>query len=247
MAKGQCSFRGCNKPAHSKGLCGAHYQHQRQGKPLKPLKTQYHGLTEQERFESRVSREKHSCWVWTGPLDKNGYARFRNATGYPELVHRVAWRFYRDVDPGILCVLHRCDNPRCVNPRHLYLGTQADNVADMWARGRANPGVSRGERHGCAKLTEEAVKEIRTSKDTARKLAEKHGVSDTQIYDVRHGKSWRHHKTPPIPCPVRRRLTKEDVLAIRASEERGAVLAKRYGVRSSTISRILTRVRWRNI
>lgn len=191
MEKGQCSFRGCNKLAHSKGLCGSHYQQHRQGKPLRPLQTQYHGLTEKERFEARFSRGRSECWQWTGPLDRNGYARFRNEGGYPELVHRAAWRFYKG-DPGVLCVLHRCDNPRCVNPKHLYLGTQADNVADMWARGGARPGVSRGEKHGCAKLTTQAVKDIRSSKDTGRKLAEKYGVSTTQIYDIRNRRAWRH-------------------------------------------------------
>lgn len=190
--KGLCSFGGCKKPAFSKGLCAAHYQQQRKGKVLKPLQTQYHGLTEQERFEAHVKRKQRGCWPWTGSVDRHGYGRFRNASGYPELVHRAAWRFYRGADPGDQFVLHTCDNAACVNPNHLYLGTQQDNVDDMWARGGARPGVSRGERHGMAKLNESAVREIRASKETDRALAEKYDVSRTQIYDIRKRRSWKH-------------------------------------------------------
>ena len=87
-------------------------------------------LTIQERFWSKVDRSG-KCWLWTASRNSSGYGKFDG-----EGAHRVAWRLAYGVIPYGACVLHRCDMPRCVNPAHLWLGTQADNVADMVAKGR---------------------------------------------------------------------------------------------------------------
>lgn len=81
------------------------------------------------------------CWNWIGPLESGGYGRLKIA-GKFRRASRVVWEVYRGEIPASLCVLHRCDNPRCVNTDHLYLGTQEDNMRDMRVRGRARNGYS---------------------------------------------------------------------------------------------------------
>lgn len=107
-----------------------------------------------ERFWSKVDR-KGDCWLWLGALDRKGYGRFsvgnsRHADGSRRNSMVAAHRFSFEQTggpAGSLFVLHRCDNPRCVRPEHLFLGTNLDNVRDMDAKGR-RPGQDRGARHG---------------------------------------------------------------------------------------------------
>ena len=194
-----CSFHGCVKDAFCKGLCIAHYQQQRLGKALKPLQQQFHGLSEKERLMKWISKQPNGCWRWMGSiktnknrLQKEWHGQWRNAAGVNELSHRAAWRILVGEIPRDALVLHRCDNPRCCNPEHLFLGTTADNVADMWDKGRARPGLVQGAAHGCAKLTEDQVREIRKSSEMAKDIASRLGVSRTQIYDIRKRRSWAH-------------------------------------------------------
>lgn len=94
-------------------------------------------MNELARFMVKVSPEPNTgCWLWLGaPSTRNGYGRFWNLTGSAEVAHRAAWRLL--VAPlGDQRVLHRCDNPACVNPGHLFLGTQLDNIRDRDAKGR---------------------------------------------------------------------------------------------------------------
>jgi hypothetical protein len=187
-----CAFDGCGKDAFCKGLCAAHYQQQRAGKPLTPLQVQYHGLSEVARFMRRVNKgSRNQCWEWTGSLN-NGYGQWRNLAGEIELAHRASWRMFVGPIPEGEGVLHRCDNPPCCNPAHLFTGTNAVNIADMWAKKRANPGVSRGEKHGMAKLTAEIVREIRGSSEPGIVLAKKYGVANTTISDIRKRRIWNH-------------------------------------------------------
>jgi hypothetical protein len=197
----KCSFSGCTKESFSKGLCGSHYQQQRQGKELKPLQQQFHGLSEKERFMKWVAIQPNGCWKWMGSVmkhkdrhDSEWHGQWRNANGEHELTHRAAWRILVGDIPRKAMVLHRCDVPRCVNPDHLYLGNQSDNVKDMWDRGRARQGVSRGEDHGNAKVTEEIVREIRSSKESGVVMAKRFGISTATLYDIRNNHIWRHVK-----------------------------------------------------
>jgi hypothetical protein len=91
----------------------------------------------ERRFWSRVDKSAN-CWLWTGALDEYGYGRFYVGDGRAVKAHRMAF-LLMIFDPGELDVLHSCDNPRCVRPSHLFLGTQADNLADMRTKGRDRP------------------------------------------------------------------------------------------------------------
>jgi hypothetical protein len=123
--------------------------------------------------------------LWLGSLDNEGYGRAcRGAKA-----HRLAYE--REIGPiGDLHVLHMCDNRRCVRPDHLFLGTQSDNSKDMWQKNRAY--IAKGAESSNAKLTDEAIRQIRLSLETSRALAVRHGVSKTAINYVRTWKTWRH-------------------------------------------------------
>jgi len=149
------------------------------------------------------------CREWTASRDKNGYGRFR-VSGVSALAHRVAWCLEHGAVPDGLCVLHRCDNPPCVNGEHLFLGTQADNNADMVAKGRQVAGISRGDAHGSrrhpeclvrgekhpnSRLTEGKVNRIfalRAQGLSQTRIACACGVNQSSVSDVLRGKSWTH-------------------------------------------------------
>src|SRR3990167_8700408 len=108
----------------------------------------------EQRFWGKV-RKTPGCWLWTAKLLK-GYGRLWVA-GHSERAHRVAWLLhYGQIDAGLL-VLHKCDNPCCVNPKHLFLGTASDNILDAAAKGR----MAHGEKNGNRKLTTDQVLTIR--------------------------------------------------------------------------------------
>lgn len=187
----KCGVSYCDKDAIALGYCTNHRRALKlYGDPCKLKQKQLHGLTLSERFFAYVKRSS-GCWEWIGYKDPNGCGRL-NSNGRPLLASRIAYLLHYGSVPERKSVLHRCDNASCVNPKHLYLGTQIDNVYDMHARGRARKRGLLGEAHHQAKLTVQAVKDIRKSKLTGRELAAKYGVSTTQVYDIRNRRSWKH-------------------------------------------------------
>jgi hypothetical protein len=129
------------------------------------------------------------CWVWTGATDGYGYGLMR-FHGKVIRSHRVAYLVHRGPIPAGLVVRHDCDNPPCVNPSHLRLGTRVDNNRDRDKRGRHVPQI--GEEHPLAILTEADVLTIRASRLDRRKLADLFGVSLWTVDDVRTRRSWKH-------------------------------------------------------
>jgi hypothetical protein len=159
-----------------------------------------------DRFIEKIAKAPDAgCWIWTAHANGSGYGTLRigsvlDGTRRTVRATEVAFSLFRGAVPSHLFICHRCDNPRCVNPQHLFLGTAADNAADKVAKGRQARGAKcrarnpvRGERRGHAKLTTEAVHIIRASPNrTGRSLAKEFGVCPQTISNVRHGRIWSH-------------------------------------------------------
>jgi hypothetical protein len=140
-------------------------------------------------FWSRVQRSD-GCWEWTGKPNRRGYCE-ASINGLRFYAHRVAYSLAHPDWEWDSHILHRCDNPRCVNPDHLYSGFDAENAADRVARGHAR-GAPRGILHPSAKLTVEQVVEIRERKVGQRQAAQIYGVTEAHIWAIRTGQKWRH-------------------------------------------------------
>jgi hypothetical protein len=141
-----------------------------------------------EKLISKSKRTDGGCWEYQGYQDRGGYCHIFYK-GKERRVHRVAWMTWRGPIPDGLFVLHHCDNPRCINPKHLFLGTDADNAHDKISKGRA---VNlKGEDHGNAKLTSQQVSEIRMSGLPQRVTASIYGVSKTEVGRIRRREYWR--------------------------------------------------------
>jgi hypothetical protein len=153
------------------------------------------GRSLSDRFWSKVDRSGQ-CWTWQASLDSKGYGNFglprNDGTGrfVMQRAHRVAWMLTHGAMPtstDFLC--HRCDNPRCVNPAHLFIGDAQANVSDCISKGRLND--RSGENNPRAKLTEEQVQDIRSSSASLNALAVKYGVAKSVVASARKGETWR--------------------------------------------------------
>lgn len=147
-----------------------------------------------------VTKRKNGCWEWKGNLHNNGYGyTTMYETNKREHVHRISYRVFKGEIPEGLCVCHQCDNRKCINPEHLWLGTHKDNNQDCIKKGRQAVGDKknprRGEKNPHAKLTDEKVKEIRKLIKSGKRctvIAREYGVCSSVIYGVRDRKGWKH-------------------------------------------------------
>jgi HNH endonuclease len=152
-----------------------------------------------KRLKSHVQISSAGCWEWTASRTPLGYGQvyFR---GRRRLAHRASWVVHRGEIPidstkyGTANVLHRCDNPCCINPDHLFLGNQADNANDAISKGRWGKRGCKGEKHGRARLTEGDVMLIRASEKSTRELAVEFAVSQSTIAHIVKGRTWGHLK-----------------------------------------------------
>jgi hypothetical protein len=144
------------------------------------------------------------CWNWTESRDKKGYGRLTQ-TGGEVLAHRVSWvHFNKSPVPKGLHVMHKCDNPRCINPDHLMIGTNADNQADKINKGRHRG--PKGETNCKAKLTETDVLAILQDNRSHAAVGRTYGVSYSTVSEIRAGQTWKH---VPRLSPHRRKLVPE--------------------------------------
>ncbi len=151
--------------------------------------------TESDHFWSRVDkRGPEDCWEWQGSTPGFGHGRFHTLDGKYVYAHRYSYELNHGPVPADLYVCHTCDNPPCVNPAHLFLGTHHDNMGDMRAKGRERHLV--GSDHQNAKLSEEDVAEIRRLYKGQRgqmvDLARRYGVGKTTIRRIIDRESWKH-------------------------------------------------------
>lgn len=153
-----------------------------------------------KRFWSNVDvGKKDDCWEWTGSLDAYGYGQISegnktNKKNYK--AHRLSWMIRFGEIPENMNICHKCDNPSCMNPNHLFVGTQEDNLRDCREKGRARGGSMPGEKNPNSKLTERQVKDIRNRYKQGgiyqRQLGAEFGVSQAQIGLIVNRKSWRN-------------------------------------------------------
>ena len=216
-------------------------------------------MTAVERFWNKVQKSS-GCWLWTGTILHDGYGQFDRRRA-----HRVAWELTNGPIPKGQLILHRCDNPPCVRPDHLFLGTHAENMADMTSKGRGLTGsrswlskhgqrAKPGEAHHMAKLTTEQVAEIRElyepnphrrpSAVSQRALAERFGVTQQTISRALRGQRWGPKaKVRTKPLALGPSLSDETVRMIRKRYALGdtsqQALADELGLSQSHVGRIV--------
>jgi hypothetical protein len=151
-----------------------------------------------ERFDACCLENKETgCIEWIARRVPWGYGLVC-VKGKDTRAHRYSWeRTYGPIPDG-LHVLHRCDNPPCVNPEHLFIGTNQDNVADKVAKGRC----PKGSKSSLSKITEEIALKIFNSTESQEKLGKRYGLAQGPVWLIKHGKTWRHIHNGEIPAPV---------------------------------------------
>lgn len=211
---------------------------------LQDLKTRDSALTRMKKYTP--NKPKTDCWNWQSTLNNNGYAMLSigGRKGLYARVSRLTYYFEYGPFDESLKACHHCDNPQCVNPNHIFLGTMKNNTDDMYKKGReSKPPTFYGEGSSCAKLTEKEVLEIYNSNLTCVELSKIYNVSAPHIHRILKGKSWSHLNLKPkelkifVPEPVRK-LSDNDVRYIRSSKERNIDLAKQFNCDASHIGKI---------
>lgn len=149
--------------------------------------------TLEQRFWSKVNKcHDDECWEWMAYKTHQGYGRF-TCNGRVVGAHRLSYLLAYGAIPTSLQVLHRCDNPSCVNPKHLFVGTNADNVKDKMDKGRFRPNI--GEHSGRSKLKESdipIIRELNSIGISLGKLSKHYGVTKQSIYAIVKRKTWQH-------------------------------------------------------
>lgn len=218
-----CKVSDCERPHHAGGYCKAHYNRvQRHGTP--ELVSMAGQLTLVQRFESKFrKRGADECWVWESTMSRK-YGAFGISRTLMVGAHRFSYELYVGPIPPGMYICHRCDNPPCVNPNHLYAGTPADNVRDAVERG----GLRKGLRKGMIK------------DETRRKLSEHSRRRRTE-----HPESFRRGERAP-----QAKLTEVQVREIRnllAAGHFQSEVARRFNVSPTAISEIWNRRKWKHV
>lgn len=171
------------------------------GISLRDLHGRFVSIPTNEKFWKKTNkRSDDECWEWAGQKDKDGYGVLSSSILDGKIkrlrAHRYSWKMnFGDIPSGMF-VCHKCDNPSCVNPKHLFLGTPKDNTQDMLKKGRRpNTTGTRGEDHPKAKLTWEKVRLIRklylSSNYTNRELGKRFEIGDRQIGYIVRNETWK--------------------------------------------------------
>lgn len=209
------------------------------------------------RLLNLLERTSDGCWVYTGSQFRGNYGRFTIPTRGPVPAHRASYALFCAPIPADILVCHRCDNRRCCNPAHLFLGTSQDNVSDCVAKGRH----ARGERSAHAKLTDATVIAIRKRVAAGERpldMVNELGVVHAAIVRAVNGTGWKHLDAvaPPVRTGQRgersglAKLKTADVIRIRemlAQKVRQRLIAEQFGVTQTCISQIAVRKSWAHL
>jgi plasmid maintenance system antidote protein VapI len=207
------------------------------------------------RLWPRVNKgEPDECWEWTGALTAAGYGLL-TIRGKNHLAHRLAWELTNGPIPEGKHICHKCDNPACCNPSHLWAGSARDNVRDAAKKGR----LMHGEGHVFSKLTDEDIPRIHElandSNVSRREIAEQFGVTRATITDVIYGRTWKH--IPVNRTVVNRgrgvhhpnaKLTPGDAQEIRTLYTNGLSqrwLAAKFSVSRGTVEAVIKGYTWK--
>lgn len=214
-----------------------------------------------DRFEAWVERTPlDGCWIWIGTLWPNGYGycRTESRRNSPrELAHRLSWRLHVGEIPVGMNVCHRCDVRSCVNPAHLFLGTQLDNVRDMDAKGRRVNAAPKGERHANSKLREADVLAIAKDVTTPRSvLAGRYMIDEETVSRIRARKAWTHLERPVTAAKRGLRggghpkTSITDAIALQIIERgrsEAKLLSEKHGLSINAVRKIQSGQTWRHL
>jgi hypothetical protein len=158
-----------------------------------------HKYTKQKRILKFWQRVKIlgllDCWEWQGGRDGFGYGKVQDFDGKTERTHRFVWKLTYGSIPTGKHILHKCDNPSCCNPNHLYVGTHQDNMRDRTERGRSGRWGRKGVENPQSKLNDDKVRSIRALLEqglTQREIASKYDVDASAISQINRGVAWKH-------------------------------------------------------
>lgn len=191
-----CTMDGCSKTVYpkslKKGLCRTHYNQQDLQKRRKPDFKSLQEETIEEKFWKKVKRQNaDDCWEWQSALDKDGYGNFFFRKQKVR-AHRYSYALHHHAIVAKQYVLHKCDNRKCVNPNHLFLGNAKSNYDDAKEKARN----TRGSLSGLAKLDEDKVAYVLTSHSqhfkSQQQLADELGVTRQAIGYILRGATWKH-------------------------------------------------------
>jgi len=213
--------------------------------------------THKQAFDRHVLRQTdNECWpAVRGGYNKPGWHVTWKVGGKKLLAHRVSWELHNGEIPDGLCVLHKCDNPKCCNPAHLFLGTRADNVSDMWQKNRANPGNPKGRKFGPSahrKLSSAQVEQVfhlYKNGKTQREIATLYGTTDVTVGNILRGCTYTEliqNVSGLGRGEKQRTAARQNMITARSMYEAGDTqkkIATTLGVSQSAVSNYLKRIK----
>ncbi len=211
-----CGIDGCDRKYSAKGLCAWHYlRFKRNGDPnIAKNRWTDHYFSLEDYLNKNHQKHSNGCWIWIGNKTQKGYGwtgSYSEAKKFKIYrAHRLSYHFYKNEIPDGMFVLHSCDNPSCINPEHLFLGTHEDNMKDRELKNRTHRGI--GEKNSHSKLTKEQAIYIMKNiyKKSAYELSIEFGVCEDTVRNIWHGRT--HYIEPEVVKKIFKELNHEEIL-----------------------------------